>query len=250
MIDSDNNSNIIEGRNPVMETFRSGRSVEKLFLQKDLKEGAAFRIAKAASEANTLIKYVSKDFLDRMSETGRHQGVIAVASAFDYSDISEMFKKAEEKNEDPLILILDGIEDPHNLGAIIRTADLAGAHGVIIPKNRACGITSTVVKASAGAISYVPVARVTNIVNTIEKLKDKGLWIAASDMDGQSIYKQDLKGPLGLIIGSEGKGISRLVRDNSDLLISVPMKGHIDSLNASVAAGVILYEIYRQRNLQ
>lgn len=194
-----------------------------------------------------MIDFVPKDRLDHMSETGRHQGVIACISAFHYSDIGEMYVLAEKRREDPFFFLLDGIEDPHNLGAIIRTANLAGAHGVIIPKRRAVGLTATVVKASAGAIHHTPVARVTNLTTVMEKLKEQGMWFACADMKGEIMYRQNLTGPIGLVIGSEGSGVSRLVREHCDYTASIPMKGDIDSLNASVAAGVLAFEIVRQR---
>ena len=237
----------IEGRNPVAEAFRSGRTVEKLFVLKGANDGPVNTIIRMAKKGDTVIRFVSKDILDKMSETGSHQGVIARCSAYRYFDVDEILERAAAKGEDPFVLLLDGIEDPHNLGAIIRTANVSGAHGVIITKNRSCGITPTVVKTSAGSVSFTPVARVTNLSNTIEYLKEKGLWIACADMDGANLYETDLRGPLGLVIGFEGKGVSRLVREHCDIVVSIPMKGDIDSLNASVAAGVISYEVYRQR---
>ncbi|MBQ9827527.1 MAG: 23S rRNA (guanosine(2251)-2'-O)-methyltransferase RlmB [Lachnospiraceae bacterium] len=237
----------IEGRNPVAEAFRSGRTVDKLFVQKGLTDGPVNTIIRMAKKADTIIKYVPKELLDKMSGTGKHQGVIAQCAAYRYSTVEEILENAASRNEDPFVILLDGIEDPHNLGAIIRTANVSGAHGVIITKNRSAGITPVAAKSSAGAVAFTPVARVTNLTNTIEYLKEKGLWIACADMDGTSLYETDLKGPLGLVIGFEGKGVSRLVREHSDMVVSIPMKGDIDSLNASVAAGVISYEIYRQR---
>jgi len=190
---------------------------------------------------------VSKERLDQLSETRAHQGVIAQVAAYEYSTVEEILARAEEKGEPPFLILLDNVEDPHNLGAIIRTANLAGAHGVIIPKRRAVGLTSTVAKTSAGAINYTPVAKVTNIVRTIEELKEKGIWFVCADMGGETMYDLDLTGPMGLVIGNEGEGVSRLVREACDFTASIPMKGDIDSLNASVAAGVLAYEIVRQR---
>lgn len=241
------NENIIEGRNAVMEAFRAGRPIDKLFVLNGCQDGAVRSIVREAKKHSTIIQFVEKDRLNQLSETGRHQGVIAFAAAYEYSDVEDMFRLAEEKGEDPFILILDNIEDPHNLGAIIRTANLAGAHGVIIPKRRAVGLTATVAKTSAGALNYTPVAKVTNIVKTMEELKSKGMWFVCADMGGTTMYDLNLRGPIGLVIGNEGDGVSRLVRENCDFIASIPMKGDIDSLNASVAAGVLSYEIVRQR---
>lgn len=237
----------IEGRHSVLEAFRSGKLIERLFIQKGLKDGPIQSILREAKKAGVIVDFVPKERLDYMSETLNHQGVIASLSAFSYSTIDDMFKLAQKKNEDPFFFLLDGIEDPHNLGAIIRTANIAGAHGVIIPKRRAVGLTATAVKASAGAIHYTPVAKVTNIANTMEELKERGMWFACAHMDGEIMYKQNLTGPIGLVIGNEGKGVSRLVKEHCDFITSIPMKGDIDSLNASVAAGVMAYEIFRQR---
>lgn len=241
------NENLIEGRNAVMEAFRAGRPIDKLFVLNGCQDGAVRSIVREAKKHSTIIQFVEKDRLNQLSETGRHQGVIAFAAAYEYSDVEDMFRLAEEKGEDPFILILDNIEDPHNLGAIIRTANLAGAHGVIIPKRRAVGLTATVAKTSAGALNYTPVAKVTNIVKTMEELKSKGMWFVCADMGGTTMYDLNLRGPIGLVIGNEGDGVSRLVRENCDFIASIPMKGDIDSLNASVAAGVLSYEIVRQR---
>ena len=232
----------IEGRNAVLEAFRSGKCVDKLFILDGCQDGPVRTIAREARKTDTIINYVSKERLDQLSETHAHQGVIAQVTAYDYSTVDEILARAEEKGEAPFLIILDNVEDPHNLGAIIRTANLAGAHGVIIPKRRAVGLTSTVAKTSAGAINYTPVAKVTNIVRTIEELKEKGIWFVCADMGGETMYDLDLTGPMGLVIGNEGEGVSRLVRE-----ASIPMKGDIDSLNASVAAGVLAYEIVRQR---
>ena len=238
---------MIEGRNAVLEAFRSGKTVDKLFVLDGCQDGPVKTITREAKKQNTIIHYVAKERLDQLSETGKHQGVIAQAAAYRYAEVEDMLKLAEEKGEPPFLFILDGIEDPHNLGAIIRTANLAGAHGVIIPKRRAVGLTSTVAKTSAGALNYTPVAKVTNISATIEELKERGLWFVCADMGGESMYRLDLKGPIGLVIGNEGEGVSRLVREKCDFIASIPMKGDIDSLNASVAAGVLAYEIVRQR---
>ena len=237
----------IEGRNPVLEAFRSGKCVDKLFILDGCQDGPVRTIAREARKTDTIINYVSKERLDQLSETHAHQGVIAQVAAYDYSTVDEILARAEEKGEAPFLIILDNVEDPHNLGAIIRTANLAGAHGVIIPKRRAVGLTSTVAKTSAGAINYTPVAKVTNIVRTIEELKEKGIWFVCADMGGETMYDLDLTGPMGLVIGNEGEGVSRLVREACDFTASIPMKGDIDSLNASVAAGVLAYEIVRQR---
>lgn len=237
----------IEGRNAVLEAYRSGKTIDKLYVLDGCHDGAVNSITREARKADTIVNYVAKERLDQMSSTGKHQGVIAQAAAYEYAEIDDIFDAATEKGEDPFIFILDEIEDPHNLGAIIRTANLCGAHGVIIPKRRAAGLTATVVKASAGAINYTPVAKVTNIAKTIEELKDKGLWFVCADMEGEVMYKQNLTGPIGLVIGNEGNGVSRLVKEKCDFVTSIPMKGDIDSLNASVAAGVLAYEIVRQR---
>ena len=238
---------MIEGRNAVLEAFRSGKCVDKLFILDGCQDGPVRTIAREARKTDTIINYVSKERLDQLSETHAHQGVIAQVAAYDYSTVDEILARAEEKGEAPFLIILDNVEDPHNLGAIIRTANLAGAHGVIIPKRRAVGLTSTVAKTSAGAINYTPVAKVTNIVRTIEELKEKGIWFVCADMGGETMYDLDLTGPMGLVIGNEGEGVSRLVREACDFTASIPMKGDIDSLNASVAAGVLAYEIVRQR---
>lgn len=238
---------LIEGRNAVLEAFRSGKTIDKLFVLDGCQDGPIKSITREARKHDTIMNYVTKERLDQLSETKKHQGVIAFAAAYHYAEVEDMLKAAEEKGEQPFLFLLDNIEDPHNLGAIIRTANLAGAHGVIIPKRRAVGLTATVAKASAGAINYTPVAKVTNLTATIKELKDKGLWFVCADMGGTSMYQLDLKGPIGLVIGSEGEGVSKLVRENCDLVASIPMKGDIDSLNASVAAGVLAYEIVRQR---
>ena len=237
----------IEGRNAVIEAFRSGKPIDKVFILDGCQDGPMVTIRREAKKKDVMIKYVTKERLDQMSETGKHQGVIAYAAAYEYAEVSDILDKAKEKGEDPFIFILDNIEDPHNLGAIIRTANLAGAHGVIIPKNRAAGLTATVAKASAGALNYTPVAKVTNLSQTIEELKKEGLWFVCADMDGEIMYRQNLTGPIGLVIGNEGEGVGRLVKSKCDLTARIPMQGDIDSLNASVAAGVLAYEVVRQR---
>ena len=237
----------IEGRNAVIEAFRSGKTVDKIFILDGCQDGPVMTIKREAKKAGTLMKFVDKDRLDQMSKTGKHQGVIAYIAAYEYAEVDDILAIAREKGEPPFIFLLDNIEDPHNLGAIIRTANLAGAHGVIIPKHRAVGLTATVAKTSAGALNYTPVAKVTNLVKTMEELKEKGLWFVCADMDGDVMYNVNLKGPIGLVIGNEGEGVGRLVKETCDMTASIPMKGDIDSLNASVAAGVLAYEIVRQR---
>ncbi len=241
---------VCEGRNPVIEAFRSGKTVDRVFVLEGCHDGPIQTVIREANKKNTLINYVKKERLDQMSETGKHQGVIAFLAAYEYAEVADILKIAEDKNEPPFIIILDGIEDPHNLGAIIRTANLSGAHGVIIPKHHASGLTATVARASAGAINYTPVAKVTNISKTMQELKDKGLWFVCADADGETMYRQNLTGPIGLVIGNEGKGVSRLVKENCDFITSIPMKGDIDSLNASVAAGILAFEIVRQRDFK
>ncbi len=237
----------IEGRNAVLEAFRAGQCVDKLYLLDGCHDGPIQSIVREAKKRDTLIQYVSKERLNQMSQTGAHQGVIAQTAAYEYASVEEILQKAKEKGEAPFLILLDGIEDSHNLGAIIRTANLAGAHGVVIPKRRAVGLTSVVAKTSAGALNYTPVARVSNLVKTMENLKKEGLWFVCADMNGQVMYDLDMRGPIGLVIGNEGAGVSRLVRENCDFAASIPMQGDIDSLNASVAAGVLSYEIVRQR---
>lgn len=239
----------IEGRNAVIEAFRSGKPIDKVYILDGCQDGPILTIKREARKQDTLIKYVSKERLDQMSETGKHQGVIASAAAYKYAEIEDMLRLAEKRGEAPFLFLLDNIEDPHNLGAIIRTANLAGAHGVIIPKNRAVGLTAVVARTSAGALNYTPVAKVTNLAKTIDELKEKGIWFVCADMDGTRMYDLDLKGSIGLVIGSEGDGVGRLVKEKCDMAAAIPMKGDIDSLNASVAAGVLAYEIVRQRLL-
>ena len=239
---------IIEGRNPIIEALKNNRSIEKIMVNKASNEGSMKKILAMAKEKKVIIQEVDRHKLDEMSESHAHQGVIAITSDYRYYDLDEILEIPKERGEDPFFIILDGITDPHNLGSIIRTADAVGAHAVIIPKRRSVQITPIVAKASAGAVEYLPVCKVTNIVNTIKTLKENGLWIAAVDMDGQTFYQQNLGGPLGLVVGSEGEGISRLVKQNCDFTVSMPMSGNVTSLNASVAGGILLYEVYRQRN--
>ena len=241
------NESKIEGRNAVLEAIRSGKTIDRIYILDGCQDGPVLTIKREIKKQDTVVRFVDKERLDEMSETGHHQGVIAVTAAYDYAELDDIFALAKEKNEDPFIVLLDGILDPHNLGAIIRTANLCGAHGVVIPKNRAVGLTSTVARTSAGAINYTPVVKVTNMAKTIEELKDKGLWFVCADMGGTPMYELDLKGPIGLVIGSEGEGVGRLVKEKCDFVASIPMKGDIDSLNASVAMGVMGFEIARQR---
>ena len=239
--------NYIEGRNAVLEAYRSGKTIDKLFVLDGCQDGPVKSITREARKHDSIINYVSKDRLDQLSETGKHQGVIAVAAAYEYAEVEDILQAARDKGEAPFVIILDGIEDPHNLGAIIRTANQAGAHGVIIPKRRAVGLTPTVARTSEGAINYTPVAKVTNITNTIKELKNQGMWFVCADMDGTPMYDLNLTGSIGLVIGNEGEGEGKLVKENCDMIASIPMKGDIDSLNASVATGVLAYEIVRQR---
>lgn len=237
----------IEGRNAVLEAFRSGKTIDKLFLLDGCKDGPICSIIREARKHDTIVNYVTKERLDQLSETKKHQGVIASAAAYQYAQVEDMLKDAREKGEAPFLFLLDNIEDPHNLGAVIRTANLAGAHGVIIPKRRAVGLTAVVARTSAGAVNYTPVAKVTNLSATIRELKEEGIWFVCADMDGELMYQVDMKGPLGLVIGSEGAGVSKLVKEQCDFTAAIPMRGNIDSLNASVAAGVLAYEAVRQR---
>lgn len=237
----------IEGRNAVMEAFRSGKTIDKLFVLDGCQDGPIKSITREAKKTDAIITYVKKERLDQISTTGKHQGIIAYAAAYEYAEVEDILKAAEEKNEAPFIILLDNIEDPHNLGAIIRTAHQAGAHGVIIPKRRAVGLTATVARTSAGALNYLPVAKVTNLSNTIEELKEKGIWFVCADMDGEMMYNLNLKGPIGVVIGSEGEGVGRLVKEKCDFIAKIPMYGKVDSLNASVAMGILSYEIVRQR---
>ena len=241
------NENQLEGRNAILEALRNGRDMEKLMVIKGSAEGTIKRIMAQASKKGVVIQEVSRQKLDELSQTKNHQGVIAVVSVHNYATVEEILEYAQSKGEPPFIVILDGITDPHNLGAIIRSAECAGAHGVIIPKHRSVGLNATVGKTSAGAIEYMPVARVTNIVKTMEQLKKQGLWFACADMKGLDYFDTDMKGAIGVVIGSEGDGVSRLVKENCDFTVAIPMYGKIASLNASVAAGLLLYEVVRQR---
>ncbi|MCI8287006.1 MAG: 23S rRNA (guanosine(2251)-2'-O)-methyltransferase RlmB [Lachnospiraceae bacterium] len=239
----------IEGRNAVTEAFRSGKTIDRLYILDGCKDGPILTVKREAAKQGTQIKYVTRERLDQLSDTGKHQGVIAMAAAYEYASVEDILKAAQERQEPPFVILLDNIEDPHNLGAIIRTANLAGAHGVIIPRNRAVGLTAAVARTSAGALNYTPVAKVTNLAKTIGELKKEGLWFVCADMGGTTMYDLNLKGPIGLVIGSEGEGVGRLVREKCDMTAAIPMKGNIDSLNASVAAGVLAYEIVRQRGM-
>lgn len=241
------NENQLEGRNAVFELLKSGRDVEKILVQSGNVEGSIKRIVAQASEKGIIIQEVSRRKLDEISQTKNHQGVIALASAYQYAEVEQLLERAKEKNESPFLIILDEITDPHNLGAVLRSAECAGVHGVIIPKRRSVGLNAVVGKTSAGAVEYMPVARVTNIVKTMEYLKKEGLWIACADMDGVDYFDSDLKGSIAIVVGSEGKGVSRLVKENCDFTVSIPMYGKISSLNASVAAGLLMYEVVRQR---
>ncbi len=241
------NENKLEGRNSVLEAYRSGRTIDRIYILKDCTDGPVQNILREAKKANSIIDFLSRDKLDRISDYGKHQGVIAIAAAYSYGTVEDMFALAAKRNEPPFLFLLDGVEDPHNLGAVIRTANLAGAHGVIIPKRRAAGLTGIAAKASAGALHYTPVAKVTNLSVTMDELKDRGIWFVCADMNGDMMYGQNLTGPIGLVIGNEGSGVSRLVKEKCDYSAAIPMKGDIDSLNVSVAAGVLAYEIVRQR---
>lgn len=247
IMDEEVRSLVLEGRNAVLEAFRAGKPIDKIFVLDGCQDGPIRTIVREAKKHDTILNFVTKERLAQLSETGKHQGVIAYVAAYEYAEIEDMFALAAEKGEDPFLILLDNIEDPHNLGAIIRTANLAGAHGVIIPKRRAVGLTATVAKTSAGALNYTPVAKVTNLAKTMEELKEKGMWFVCADMDGEVMYRLNLKGSIGLVIGSEGEGVGRLVKEKCDFIAGIPMKGDIDSLNASVAAGVLAYEIVRQR---
>lgn len=243
----DNKSNFISGRNAVIEALSSGRKIESILVSADVHGSAIKKIISLSREKNIPIKEVSSKKLDGLSDKTVHQGVIAVASSYEYVDIDEIFQNAAKKNQDPFIVIADGIEDPHNLGAIVRTVECVGAHGLIIPSRRAVGITPTVEKTSAGAIEHVLVSRVTNIANTVNMLKQRGIWVYAAEAEGISIFDFDLTGPIAIVIGSEGRGVSRLVKEKCDSIVSLPLNGKISSLNASVATGVLLYETLRQR---
>ncbi len=238
----------IEGRHAVIEAFRSGKHVDRLFILEECHDGPIETIIKEAKKQGSVLSFVKRERLNQMSESGKHQGVIAYVAAYEYAPLDDLLRAAADKGEEPFLILLDGIEDPHNLGAIIRTANVCGAHGVVIPKHRASGLTATVVKASAGAIHYTPVAKVTNLVQTIRELKERGVWFVCGDMEeGKDLYDLNLTGPIGLVIGGEGKGVGRLVKEVCDFTASIPRKGSVDSLNASVATGVLAYEIVRQR---
>ena len=245
--DNEEESLVICGRNAVLEAFRSGKTIDRLYVQEGVADGTLQSILRTAKKTDAIINFVNKERLNKYAEGDKHQGVVAMAAAYNYAEVEDVLNAAKEKDEPPFIIVLDDIEDPHNLGAIIRTANQAGAHGVIIPKRHAVGLTATVARTSAGAINYTPVAKVTNISRTIEELKEKGIWFACADMSGELMYNCNLKGAIGLVIGSEGNGVSRLVKEKCDFVVKIPMFGQIDSLNASVAAGVLSYEIVRQR---
>lgn len=245
-VPKEENPNLLIGRNPVAEAMKAGRPIDKILFQKDVQGSARALISKAKDEG-LQIQFVDKIVLDKLAPGRPHQGVAAYVAAHTYVGIEEILDAAKKKGEDPLIVILDGLEDPHNLGAILRSCDGAGAHGVIIPSRRSVSLTETVAKASAGAIEYVPVAKTGNLSQTIELLKKKGLWIASVDMDGENYSEANLSGPLAIIIGGEGSGVSRILREKSDYIVSIPMKGHVNSLNASNAAAIVLYEAAKQR---
>lgn len=241
------NDYFIEGRNAVLEAFRAGRTIDRLYVLEGCQDGPVRTIVREAKKQDTLIQYVPKERLTQVARNGKHQGVVAFAAAYAYAQVEDMLALAEKRGEDPFLILLDDIEDPHNLGAIIRTANLAGAHGVIIPKRRAVGLTAVVAKTSAGALNYTPVAKVANLKQTMEELKEKGIWFVCADMEGTLMYRLDLRGPIGLVVGNEGAGVGRLVRETCDFAAAIPVRGEIGSLNASVAAGVLAYEIVRQR---
>lgn len=240
--------NILFGRNSVMEALKGQREIDKILVQKGEKEGSVIKIISLAKSKAIVVQEVEKAKLDELTGREKHQGVLAYVAAHEYVSVDEILEDAKEKGEAPFVLILDNIQDPHNLGAIIRTAHNAGVHGIIIPKRRAVGLTGTVAKSSAGALEYMKIAKVSNIVQTIRELKERGLWIACADMDGKTLYEENLTGPIGIVVGSEGEGVSKLTRDNCDYIVSVPMYGKVTSLNASVAASLMVYEVVRQRN--
>ncbi|WZL72652.1 23S rRNA (guanosine(2251)-2'-O)-methyltransferase RlmB [Clostridiaceae bacterium 35-E11] len=241
-------SDKIEGRNPVLEALRADREIDKILVAKGAAQGSIQKIIAMAKDKKIPVQYVEKQKIDQLSTSHAHQGIIAFVAAYRYVEVEDILQYAINKEEDPFILILDEITDPHNLGSMIRTADAAGVHGVIIPKRRAVGLTSVVAKTSAGALEYVPVAKVSNIAQTIEYLKEKGVWIIGADMTGEtSYYNRDLTGKIALIIGSEGKGIGRLIKEKCDFLVNIPMRGEVSSLNASVAASILMYEVVKQR---
>lgn len=240
-------SDKIIGRNPVAEAVKSGREIDKIIVKKGEIEGSLRPIIKKARDAGIPVIEAERQKLDQLAEGGNHQGVIAYAAAHDYASLDDIFKKAEEKGEPPFIVVLDKITDPHNFGSIIRTANCAGAHGIIVPKRGSVGLNEVVAKTSAGAIEYVPVCKVTNIAQTIDTLKERGVWVAGAEAGGDTMYKTDLSGSMALVIGSEGEGISRLVKEKCDFLVEIPMFGDVNSLNASVAAAVLMYEVVRRR---
>ena len=242
--------NIIYGRNAVMEALKGEREIDKILVQKGEKEGSVIKIISLAKSKAVVVQEVEKAKLDELTAREKHQGVLAYVAAHEYVTVEDILEEAKEKGEAPFVLILDNIQDPHNLGAIIRTAHNAGVHGIIIPKRRAVGLTGTVAKASAGALEYMKIAKVSNIVQTIRELKEKGLWIACADMDGRTLYEENLTGPIGIVVGSEGEGVSKLAKENCDYIVSVPMYGKVTSLNASVAASLMVYEVVRQRNFK
>ncbi|MBQ4347066.1 MAG: 23S rRNA (guanosine(2251)-2'-O)-methyltransferase RlmB [Firmicutes bacterium] len=237
----------LEGRNALLEALKSGRDIEKIYVRRGNTDGTLKKIIAMATEAGIVVQKIPSERMDEIAQTKNHQGIIAVVSAHNYSDISDMFELAKSRGEDVFLIILDGITDTHNLGAIIRSAEAAGAHGIIIPKRRSAGLNAVVAKTSSGALEYMPVARVVNIVRTIEELQEKGVWVVCADMGGEPVYKADLKGPVALLIGAEGEGVSRLAKERSDFVVSLPMKGKISSLNASVAAGILMYEVLKTR---
>lgn len=239
--------NRVEGKNPVLEALRSGRTIEKLLVARGISEGTVGEIINMAREKGIVIQEVDRQRLDEISDFGIHQGVIAYVTPYHYVEVDEIILRAKEKGEDPFLIILDEVTDPHNLGAVIRTAECCGAHGVIIPKRRSAGLTPAVVKASAGAVEYMPVAKVTNLARLLDELKTHGIWIVGADLEGSPYTRLNLTGPLALVIGSEGQGIRRLVKEKCDFLAGIPLKGRIESLNASVAAGILMYEVVRQR---
>lgn len=243
---SEENPNLLIGRNPVMEALKSGRQIDKLMILRD-GEGSIRKLAAMARDKKIQVQYVERTVLDRIAGKRPHQGVAAYVAAHGYCELDDILQAAWDRGEDPFVILLDGLEDPHNLGAIMRTANAAGAHGIVIPNRRSVSLTETVAKASAGAIEYVPVARVSNLAQAIDKLKENGLWIAACDMDGKSYYDAELTGAVALVVGGEGHGVGRLVRDKCDFVLSIPMKGQINSLNASNAAAILMYEVFRQR---
>ena len=243
-----NSENRIEGRNTVLEAFNAGRSIKKLFVLKGIKDDKINKLIDDVKQLGTPISFLDRNELDKMAEIKSHQGIIAEVEDYKYYTVDDILNYAKEKNEDPLIVLLDEIEDPHNFGAIIRSAECAGAHGIIIKNRNQAMVTPVVVSSSAGSSEYMKIAKVTNLSKTIDELKDCGLWFACADMDGTDMTKSNLKGPIGLVMGSEGNGVSRLVKEKCDFIVKIPMKGHIDSLNVSVATGVLLFEINRQRN--